>query len=91
MYVSSQYLPAAIRPDPPVHSIRVLYMPPIYAIISFFSYRFFRSYTYYSLIEIGALYPLLSETHPDPLHSIRGMSGLVHFSQTYGTHDYIRL
>lgn len=32
--------------------IRVLYMPPVYAIISFFSYRFFRSYTYYSLIEI---------------------------------------
>ncbi|KAI0280625.1 DUF300-domain-containing protein [Russula aff. rugulosa BPL654] len=32
--------------------IRVLYMPPVYAIISFFSYRFFRSYTYYSLIRI---------------------------------------
>ncbi|EGN97669.1 hypothetical protein SERLA73DRAFT_184469 [Serpula lacrymans var. lacrymans S7.3] len=31
--------------------LRVLYMPPVYAIISFFSYRFFRSYTYYSLIE----------------------------------------
>ncbi|TFY74897.1 hypothetical protein EWM64_g9115 [Hericium alpestre] len=27
-------------------------MPPIYAIISFFSYRFFRDYTYYSLIEV---------------------------------------
>ncbi|KAG6332717.1 hypothetical protein ID866_6371, partial [Astraeus odoratus] len=26
-------------------------MPPVYAVISFFSYRFFRSYTYYSLIE----------------------------------------
>jgi len=26
-------------------------MPPVYAIISFFSYRFFRSYTYYSLAE----------------------------------------
>ncbi|KAI0668072.1 DUF300-domain-containing protein [Trametes maxima] len=31
--------------------IRILYMPAVYAIISFFSYRFFRSYTYYDLIE----------------------------------------
>ncbi|KAH9954598.1 organic solute transporter Ostalpha-domain-containing protein [Russula dissimulans] len=31
--------------------IRILYMPLVYAIISFFSYRFFRSYTYYSLAE----------------------------------------
>ncbi|KZT60566.1 DUF300-domain-containing protein [Calocera cornea HHB12733] len=31
--------------------IRILYMPLVYAIISFFSYRFYRSYTYYSLIE----------------------------------------
>ncbi|KAI0773041.1 DUF300-domain-containing protein [Trametes elegans] len=31
--------------------IRILYMPAVYAIISFFSYRFFRSYTYYELIE----------------------------------------
>lgn len=29
-------------------------MPPIYAIISFLSYRFFRSYTYYDLVETGA-------------------------------------
>ncbi len=28
-------------------------MPAVYAIISFFSYRFFRSYTYYSLIEVA--------------------------------------
>ena len=28
-------------------------MPPVYAIISFFSYRFFRSYTYYSLVEVA--------------------------------------
>ncbi|KAI0294073.1 organic solute transporter Ostalpha-domain-containing protein [Multifurca ochricompacta] len=35
--------------------LRILYMPPVYAVISFFSYRFFRSYTYYSLIETGAL------------------------------------
>lgn len=27
-------------------------MPPVYAIISFFSYRYFRSYTYYELIEV---------------------------------------
>ncbi|KNZ82147.1 Transmembrane protein 184 like protein [Termitomyces sp. J132] len=33
--------------------LRILYMPPVYAIISFFSYRFFRSYTYYSFIEVG--------------------------------------
>ena len=81
-----------MRPDPPVHSIRVLYMPPVYAIISFFSYRFFRDYTYYSLIRIGALHPLLSKTHPHALHlhSIRGMSELVHFLPTNGTHDYIR-
>lgn len=26
-------------------------MPPIYAVTSFFSYRYFRDYTYYSLIE----------------------------------------
>jgi len=32
--------------------LRILYMPPVYAIISFFSYRYFRSYTYYSLIEV---------------------------------------
>ncbi|EPS95737.1 hypothetical protein FOMPIDRAFT_1025649 [Fomitopsis schrenkii] len=31
--------------------ICVLYMPAVYAVISFFSYRFFHSYTYYSLIE----------------------------------------
>lgn len=33
--------------------IRILYMPPVYAIISFFSYRFFRSYTYYALAEVA--------------------------------------
>ena len=27
-------------------------MPPVYAIISFLSYRFFRVYTYYELIEV---------------------------------------
>ncbi|KAF8151369.1 DUF300-domain-containing protein [Crassisporium funariophilum] len=33
--------------------LRILYMPPIYAIISFFSYRFFRDYTYYSFIQVA--------------------------------------
>ncbi|KIJ43075.1 hypothetical protein M422DRAFT_170381, partial [Sphaerobolus stellatus SS14] len=32
--------------------IRILYMPAIYGIISFLSYRFFRDYTYYSLVEV---------------------------------------
>jgi len=31
--------------------LRILYMPPVYAVVSFFSYRFFRSYTYYTLAE----------------------------------------
>ncbi|OCH86292.1 DUF300-domain-containing protein [Obba rivulosa] len=31
--------------------LRVLYMPAVYSVISFFSYRYFRSYTYYDLIE----------------------------------------
>src|ERR1700733_8575049 len=30
----------------PLFTQRILYMPPVFAIISFFSYRFFRSYTY---------------------------------------------
>ncbi|KAJ6550841.1 DUF300-domain-containing protein [Mycena vulgaris] len=33
--------------------IRILYMPTVYAVISFFSYRYFRSYTYYSLIYVA--------------------------------------
>ncbi|KAF9443865.1 DUF300-domain-containing protein [Macrolepiota fuliginosa MF-IS2] len=33
--------------------LRILYMPPVYAVISFASYRFFRNYTYYSFIQIG--------------------------------------
>jgi len=32
--------------------MRILYMPPIFAIISFFSYRYFRDYTYYAVSEI---------------------------------------
>jgi uncharacterized membrane protein len=34
-------------------SIRILYMPPVYAVISFFSFRYFRAYTYYELVEVG--------------------------------------
>ncbi|KAG9015689.1 hypothetical protein FRB90_004441 [Tulasnella sp. 427] len=33
--------------------IRILYLPMVYGVISFLSYRFFRSYTYYSLVEIA--------------------------------------
>ncbi|GAA6002268.1 hypothetical protein JCM10207_003155 [Rhodosporidiobolus poonsookiae] len=29
--------------------LRIMFMPAVYAIVSFFSYRFFRSYTYYSV------------------------------------------
>jgi len=32
-------------------------MPPVYAFISFLSYRYFRDYTYYSLIEVGEYIP----------------------------------
>jgi len=39
------------RPSEQRQIIRILYMPPVYAVVSFFSYRFFRSYTYYSLAE----------------------------------------
>ncbi|KAL0956584.1 hypothetical protein HGRIS_002722 [Hohenbuehelia grisea] len=33
--------------------LRILYMPPVYAVISFLSYRFFRDYTYYSFVEVA--------------------------------------
>ncbi|KAG2360220.1 organic solute transporter Ostalpha-domain-containing protein [Suillus spraguei] len=39
------------KPNEQRQILRILYMPPVYAVISFFSYRHFRSYTYYSLIE----------------------------------------
>jgi len=32
--------------------IRILYLPPVFGIISFFSYRYFRDYTYYELVQI---------------------------------------
>jgi hypothetical protein len=55
-------------------------MPPIYAVVSFFSYRFFREYTYYSLSEASTLTPSLRErflAHPHPLHSVRGVWQMV--------------
>ena len=48
-----------------IRSIRVLYMPPVYAVISFFSYRYFRDYTYYELIETGASCLYLWSSAPD--------------------------
>ncbi|KAH9970660.1 organic solute transporter Ostalpha-domain-containing protein [Russula compacta] len=39
------------KPTEQRQTIRILYMPPVFAIVSFLSYRFFRSYTYYSLVE----------------------------------------
>lgn len=54
MYVPHPTPPEHERSCDLYHSIRILYMPAVYAIISFFSYRFFRSYTYYDLIECGA-------------------------------------
>ncbi|GAA5821243.1 hypothetical protein JCM11251_004529 [Rhodosporidiobolus azoricus] len=33
--------------------IRIMWMPAVYAIVSFFSYRFFRSYTYYSVAVVA--------------------------------------
>ncbi|KAL8287049.1 hypothetical protein RQP46_004055 [Phenoliferia psychrophenolica] len=32
--------------------LRIILMPPVYAIVSFFSYRFFRAYTYYQLVVV---------------------------------------
>ncbi|ORY79345.1 organic solute transporter Ostalpha-domain-containing protein [Leucosporidium creatinivorum] len=40
------------RPKEQRQIMRILLMPPVYAVISFFSYRYFRSYTYYSLAEV---------------------------------------
>ncbi|KAF8123588.1 organic solute transporter Ostalpha-domain-containing protein [Boletus edulis] len=39
------------KPNEQRQVLRILYLPPVYAVVSFFSYRFFRSYTYYSLAE----------------------------------------
>ena len=39
------------RPHHQRQIIRILLMPPVLATISFFSYRYFRDYTYYSLVE----------------------------------------
>ena len=46
-----------------LRSIRILYMPPVYAVISFLSYRFFRSYTYYSLVEVAYEVCLFFKVH----------------------------
>ncbi|PWN19446.1 DUF300-domain-containing protein, partial [Microstroma glucosiphilum] len=40
------------RPNQQRQIIRILLFAPVFAIISFFSYRFFRDYTYYELIEV---------------------------------------
>ncbi|KAG1814227.1 organic solute transporter Ostalpha-domain-containing protein [Suillus subaureus] len=40
------------KPSEQRQILRILYMPPVYAIISFSSYRFFRTYSYYVLIEV---------------------------------------
>ncbi|KNZ55404.1 uncharacterized protein VP01_2692g2 [Puccinia sorghi] len=39
------------RPAEQRQIIRIILMPPVYAVISFFSYRFFRAFTYYHLVE----------------------------------------
>ena len=39
-------------------------MPPVYAVISFFSYRYFRDYTYYDLIETGVYREIPQHAHP---------------------------
>ncbi|GAA5866113.1 hypothetical protein JCM1840_005074 [Sporobolomyces johnsonii] len=44
MHARNYYVPKEQR-----QIIRILFMPAVYAVISFFSYRFFRSYTYYSV------------------------------------------
>ena len=45
------------RPLQQRQTIRILLMPPVFSTISFFSYRYFRDYTYYSLVSTvyGAL------------------------------------
>ena len=65
--------------------IRILYMPPVYAVVSFFSYRFFRDYTYYSLGETSELAPSSYKpvlAHSPPLHSLRGAWQMVVFKIT---------
>ncbi|GAA5948722.1 hypothetical protein JCM21900_005273 [Sporobolomyces salmonicolor] len=44
MHARNYYVPKEQR-----QIIRILFMPAVYAVVSFFSYRFFRSYTYYSV------------------------------------------
>lgn len=55
-------------------SLRILYLPPVYAIISFFSYRYFRQYTYYSLIQVGAFpLPIFASPYLTLCCSLRGL------------------
>ncbi|KAK4051854.1 hypothetical protein OIV83_002559 [Microbotryomycetes sp. JL201] len=47
MHARNYYVPKEQR-----QMIRIVLMPLVYAIISFFGYRFYREYTYFSLIEV---------------------------------------
>lgn len=59
-------------------------MPPVYAIMSFLSYRYFRSYTYFSLVQVGALHPFLSEAHLIPFTVYEVRRSLFIIRGTYG-------
>ncbi|KAA1088209.1 hypothetical protein PGTUg99_026076 [Puccinia graminis f. sp. tritici] len=49
------------RPSEQRQIIRIILMPPVYAVISFFSYRFFRAFTYYQLVETGFVFSILEK------------------------------
>ena len=54
-------------------------MPPVYATVSFFSYRFFRSYTYYSFIEAGmSVFSNHARAITQKLNFTRSLRGKVH-------------
>lgn len=65
-------------------------MPPVYAIVSFFSFRFFRSYTYYSLAETGELTPhfFISTLRISMFCIVYEVRGGEPFSEIYDTQDY---
>ncbi|KAI7943901.1 hypothetical protein MJO28_011429 [Puccinia striiformis f. sp. tritici] len=50
-YTIHQHATHYHRPLEQRQIIRIILMPPVYAVISFFSYRFFRAFTYYHLVE----------------------------------------
>jgi len=58
-------------------------MPPVYALISFFSFRFFRSYTYYSVAETGELSRelLFSSSVSQSLRLVYEVRGVESFSE----------